>query len=171
MSQSDYEAFLAKSAARAVRAVTLGHGGEPRNSPSETEGAAKEQSEPLPDVAVWEEVSCVTCEADQHDALMKWANYYGIAYEHSRMDQATSGIVGTPDFYFMKNGKVVWVEMKFGKGKLSKAQEERQAVLKTCGIDGRTAWTIADAIAFVKEKILFTNGTHSRRASNEEFYY
>jgi hypothetical protein len=141
-----YRQFLEQSAQRAERTVNLILEGN-------REAAVPAVKESLT-TQVSEEASCVTCEADQHVALMKWADFHGIAYEHSRMDRATSGIVGTPDFYFMRDGKVIWVEMKFGKGKLTKAQEERQAVLRTCGILGTTSYTIADAIAFVKSQLL-----------------
>jgi hypothetical protein len=108
-----------------------------------------------------EEHSSITCEGDQHSELMKWAKGRRIAYRHSPMHghspmhEAHKEGNGEPDFLFMANRKVVFVEMKFGRHeKPSKKQQERQDYYRFCGVRGDTFWTIREAIYFVSEHLL-----------------
>lgn len=105
--------------------------------------------------AMPEEHSSITCEADQHAELIKWADGHRIAYRHSPMHEAHKEGDGEPDFLFMANRKVVFVEMKFGRHKKpTKKQQERQDYYHFCGVRGDTFWTIAEAIYFVSEHLI-----------------
>lgn len=57
------------------------------------------------------------------DALDKWLRSERIPFRRDRMDMATSGTVGWPDFSLVLSGRVLLIETKFGKGTLSKAQK------------------------------------------------
>lgn len=100
------------------------------------------------------EHSSITCEADQHKEILKWASGNCIAVRHSRMDTEHGEGNGEPDFIFMKDGRVCVVEQKFGKNKPTKAQRDRMAEYEASGVPGAFSLTVAETIAFAKEHLM-----------------
>lgn len=69
-------------------------------------------------------------ESDLHDSIIAYLRQHDIPYYHSRMDCATTGNVGAPDFFiFLEQGKTLHIECKSRIGKLSKDQLAYQAWL------------------------------------------
>lgn len=100
------------------------------------------------------EHSDITCEADQHREILKWAKFNGIIVRHSRMDCEHGEGNGEPDFIAMKWGRVCAVEQKHGKNKPTKAQRDRMAEYEAAGIPGLFSWTVADTCAFMRKHLL-----------------
>ena len=145
--QADVEAHNAK---------VFGRGGEPRTSPLEIVGLAKAEAAPVAAEAMPEEHSSITCEKEQHDEIMKWADGVGLPYDHSPMDRPQYQGNGRADFLFFLDGKMRWVEQKFGKGKLTKAQSEWQFQMSSAGNAGLNSWTVAETIAYLRREFFPT---------------
>lgn len=67
---------------------------------------------------------------DQFDA---WLRERRVPFYRSRMDRATTGTLGWPDFTVVIAGRALLVETKDGKGKLSARQAKLHAELRRTG--------------------------------------
>lgn len=132
-------------------AMEFGLGDKGSTSPLETEGRAKAEAALIVAEA---EHSSITCEAEQHAQLIKWAKFNGIVYRHSPMDRKHFEGNGEPDFWFAKSGKVCCVEMKFGTNEPTKAQCERIEELNRADVPADWFKTVASAIVFVTKHLL-----------------
>jgi hypothetical protein len=102
-----------------------------------------------------EENSAITCEADQHAQILKWANFQGIFVRHSPMDRPQYEGNGMLDFFLMFQGRVCALEMKFGRDKKPTVDQRKcMAALTRAGIPNDVFWTVNEAIAFASGKLL-----------------
>jgi VRR-NUC domain len=74
----------------------------------------------------------------------------GYEYLWHRMDRRTGATPGWPDFLLVVSGKVVFVEFKTAKGKLSDDQERVQLALKKAGVPTLVTRSLSLAIEFIK---------------------
>ena len=65
--------------------------------------------------------------------LAEWLRARRITFHQSRMDAATTCRVGWPDFTVFWNGRALFLEAKWGKGKLSPAQVKCHAEIEDSG--------------------------------------
>jgi hypothetical protein len=131
--------------------VFAGHG----TSPSSPVGGEKSEDapadvQPIPNI----DEAGITSERNQHQQFKSWMSYFGIAWVTTRMDKKSPIGNGAPDFFAMKNGKIIWIEFKYGVNKPDADQLKAQAELASCGIDGKNCWSLADAILYTTEKLL-----------------
>ena len=57
---------------------------------------------------------------------------------------------GWPDLLFVHRGTAFGLELKAGKGRVSKAQADMRATLAKCGMDVRTARTLDEALGALR---------------------
>jgi hypothetical protein len=75
-------------------------------------------------------------EAPLHEHILARCRALGYYVIHSRMDWPTSVAVGAPDFVIAaRDGRVVWIECKTAKGKLTAKQQAHVAWLRALGHD------------------------------------
>lgn len=67
------------------------------------------------------------------EAFCQWLRSEGLPFFRQRMDRAATGTVGWPDFTVCLSNRVLLIETKFGKGKLSTAQVFCHAELARAG--------------------------------------
>lgn len=70
---------------------------------------------------------------DMHEPLAAWLRSNGVLFRHSRTDCRTSEPNGEPDFLIMENNRVLPIELKTEKGKLSTKQVFRHAEYAKAG--------------------------------------
>ncbi len=56
------------------------------------------------------------------DAFDRWLRDEGYVFRRDRMDKATTCIRGWPDFEIIRNSRVLFIELKTDKGRLSRDQ-------------------------------------------------
>src|SRR5438105_15073097 len=88
-------------------------------------------------------------ESDLHKEFIAWLNARRIPFLHSRTDRRTTTALGDPDFFVLWEGRVLGIECKIDKNKLSDAQEKRIAYLKQAGVRVEVARTLQDCIVAV----------------------
>lgn len=85
----------------------------------------------------------VAMESDLHDAIIQECKARGWLYFHSRMDKRTGRTEGEPDFCILTHGgRVLFVEAKAKKGKLSDAQLRVKAFAHLLGHKIHTVYNI-----------------------------
>jgi hypothetical protein len=72
-------------------------------------------------------------ESQLHQAFSHWLDSRGVPYVHSRTDRRTTTAKGDPDYYIFWCSKVLSIEIKVGRNKLSAEQEKRIAYLRRSG--------------------------------------
>lgn len=85
------------------------------------------------------------------DALCQWLRNEGLPFFRQRMDKAATGTKGWPDFSICENGRVLLIETKFGKGKLSTDQLFCHAELAKAGCRVFVVRELSAAIELVNE--------------------
>src|SRR5437016_12469518 len=85
-------------------------------------------------------------ESDLHKEFIAWLNARRIPFVHSRTDRRTTTALGEPDFYVFWQGRVLGIECKIDKNKLSEAQKKRIAYLKQAGVRVEVARTLQECI-------------------------
>lgn len=93
-------------------------------------------------------------ERDMHVEFIEWLRAREIFFIHSRMDRPSTIGVGDPDFVLLHGGKGCAVEFKRPSKRLSQAQAERLAMLQRTGTPAIVAYSVEDAIAFVKSTLI-----------------
>ena len=88
-------------------------------------------------------------ESDLHKEFIAWLNARRIPFLHSRTDRRTTTALGDPDFFVLWEGRVLGIECKIDKNKLSDAQEKRIAYLKQAGVRVEVARTLQECIVAV----------------------
>lgn len=73
-------------------------------------------------------------EVEVHQAFSHWLDSQGLPFVHSRTDRKHTNAVGDPDYFILNSGKVLAIEFKVGRNKLSRIQEKRIAYLRKAGI-------------------------------------
>jgi hypothetical protein len=144
-----------EAARERARQKRFGLGGVLATSPSSPVGGAQSEDAPadaqaMPNI----DEAGITSEKKQHQKYKSWLSLVGIAWVTTRMDKKSPIGNGAPDFFAMKNGKVIWIEFKYGANKPDADQLKAQAELASCGIDGKNCWSLADAIKYTTEKLL-----------------
>ena len=100
------------------------------------------------------------------DAFDRWLREKGLVFRRDRMDKATTCVRGWPDFEIIEEGRVLLIELKTYKGRLSRDQTnlhkrlgDRGTIVRVCHsidaactlvfewLDGIQANTTAAAIA------------------------
>ena len=94
--------------------------------------------------------SSLGSERDLQDALCRWLTSERLPFFRQRMDRPTTGQLGFPDIAVFQQGRVLFLEMKFGKGKLSTAQVFRHAELEKVGCHVFVLRDLAAAIELVR---------------------
>lgn len=89
-------------------------------------------------------------ESQEHQAFCKWLDKNQIPFVHSRTDRKHTNAVGDPDFFCFLAGRVLGLEMKVGRNKLSPAQEKRIAYLRKAGNSVTIVQDCASAISAVQ---------------------
>lgn len=89
-------------------------------------------------------------ESQSHQAFAKWLDRNQIPFVHSRTDKRHTNAVGDCDFYCFLAGRVLGIEVKIGKNKLSKAQEERIAYLRRSGMVVHIARSVPECVGAVE---------------------
>jgi hypothetical protein len=92
----------------------------------------------------------MTSEADMQDAIARWLTEQKLPFHQSRMDRETTGPKGWPDFGIFKNGKCLFIETKFEKGKLSADQIACHEALSLAGCKVHVCRSVESAIELVK---------------------
>lgn len=72
-------------------------------------------------------------ESTIQDAFAKWLTGSGIQFRRDRMDRATTGTIGWPDFTIIIGNRVLLIEMKTEKGAVSREQKELHERFKATG--------------------------------------
>jgi hypothetical protein len=89
-------------------------------------------------------------EAEMQDAISRWLTEQKLPFHQSRMDRETTGPIGWPDFGIFKNGKCLFIETKFEKGKLSADQIACHEALSAAGCKVHVCRSVGAAIELVK---------------------
>lgn len=84
------------------------------------------------------------------EAFCAWLRTEGLPFFVQRMDKAATGTKGWPDITVVENNRVLLIEMKFGKGRLSTDQVFRHAELARAGCRVHVVRDIAAAIELVQ---------------------
>jgi hypothetical protein len=93
-------------------------------------------------------------EKEMHRMFGQWLNLRRIPFREDRMDKATTGPVGFPDFSVFCRGKTLFVEFKSEGGKLRVEQEAWRVKLALEGFDYLTAFSAQQAMDWVTGKLL-----------------
>lgn len=89
-------------------------------------------------------------ESQVHQAFSMWLNKHEIPHVHSRTDRKTSTAVGDPDYFVFWCSRVVAIEIKVGKGRLSLAQAKRIAYIRRSGNKVEICRSVEECIEAVK---------------------
>ena len=94
----------------------------------------------------------VTRERDLHDQIEAYLRERGYLYRHDRMDRATTGQVGWPDFtIFMPHKRVLFLECK------AKGKKATTAQLSTIAHSKKFGFTAKIVDNFASTKLLIEN--------------
>jgi hypothetical protein len=85
-------------------------------------------------------------ESQLHQAFSHWLDSRGVPYVHSRTDRRTTTAKGDPDYYIFWCSKVLGIEIKVGRNKLSGEQEKRIAYLRRSGNKVVVAYSLEECI-------------------------
>lgn len=78
---------------------------------------------------------------DQFDA---WLREKRVPFRRDRMDKATTGTLGWPDFTIIVAGRALLIETKVGKGTLSARQQKLHRALAAAGTVVKVCRTLAE---------------------------
>lgn len=99
---------------------------------------------------------CDASEKELHQQFRSWCNVNGIICVSSRMDKKSGLGNGVWDFTCIRGGYGCAVEFKVAPNKLSEDQIEYQKLLAACLVPSLCAYSLAEAIQFVKQHLLKT---------------
>lgn len=85
------------------------------------------------------------------DSFDRWLRAEGLVFRRDRMDKATTCIRGWPDFEIIANGRVLLIELKTEKGRLSRDQLNLHKRLSDTGTAVHVCRTIEAACLLVQQ--------------------
>jgi hypothetical protein len=89
-------------------------------------------------------------EKDDHDFLLAFLRKEELGYYHAPMYKKSELPVGIPDFGIYRGSRILWIEFKTGKNKLSPEQKNQIARMLTDGNEVRVCYSYPEALAAVK---------------------
>jgi hypothetical protein len=89
-------------------------------------------------------------EAAMQRQFASYCSLRGLEYLWHRLDRKTGATPGWPDFLVVVSGKVVFIEFKTSKGRLSDDQQRVQLALQKAGLNTLVTTSASRAIEFVK---------------------
>jgi len=93
------------------------------------------EPEPAPPAPKAKRARPQTKESDVHDLIVAFCDRNEIWPEHSNPSEPTTNRPGSPDFFCMKAGRVVGLEIKVGYNNLSGSQRRTFPQINRCGVD------------------------------------
>lgn len=92
-------------------------------------------------------------ERRMHDVVEAWLRRREIPFVHARMDKASTIAKGWPDFTVVYRGRALCLELKAQGGKPTAEQVETLAILEKTGTPCKIAYSEADALEWLRERI------------------
>ncbi len=101
-------------------------------------------------------------ENEVHQKFIEWLDEREIPFIHSRTDKRTTTKRGEPDFYVFWMGRVIGVEIKVDKNKLSTHQEKRIAYLRKSGNRVEVCHSVEECIEATEAMLVESTLTQMR---------
>lgn len=110
---------------------------------AEAQRAAEEPSAPEQPT---ERSGLYVSEKDEHEDFINWCRRHDLPCRHDRTDKPTTGNVGWPDFEVVYRGRILPLEFKVHRRKLTLKQREVHEHLARTGTDVLVCYSADEAI-------------------------
>ena len=92
----------------------------------------------------------VKLERDLHNMFIAFLTRHELGYYHADPTRKSTIAIGMPDFGVFRNSRIIWIEFKVGKNRLSHEQHDKIAAMLADGNEVRLCYEYSEATELVR---------------------